>query len=94
MFFGVAFDEFRVDVGADEGDGLFFEVLRLLDASGAALLGDFCRGFRRCRDAPHFGEGVHVEREVVEFAVIVGDGGVDVVVEGDELIDVVPDFAV
>lgn len=94
LLLGVALDELRVDVRSDERDGLFLEVLRLLDAGSAALFFDLCRSFRRRCDAPHFRKGVHVEREVVEFSAVVRDGGVDVVVERYETVDIVPDFTV
>ena len=94
LLLGVALDEFRVDVRPDERDGLFLEVLRLFDAGGAALFFDLCRSFRRRCDVPHFRKGVHVEREVVEFSAVVRDGGVDVVVERYETVDIVPDFTV
>src|SRR5699024_7532087 len=41
-------------------------------------------------DAPHLVEGVHVEGQVVQLALIVGHRGVGVAVEGGETVDIVP----
>ena len=74
LFLGVPADEGFINIGADEGYGLFFEVFRLGDAGGAALLFDF-RGGRFGRgDAPHGVEGVHIEGEAVELSFIICDG--------------------
>lgn len=79
-------------VAAHEGQRLLLQVLRLADALGGHLLGDFCFGVRRRDDTgPHLGKGVHVEGHVVHVAVEVGDRRVDVVVELGEAVDVVPD---
>lgn len=45
-------------------------------------------------DAPHPGEGVHVERQVVDFIAPARHGRVGVAVEVRELLHVVPDLAV
>ena len=90
LFLGVAFDEGFVDVAADEEEGLFFEGMGVGGGAGA-LLGDDGLGLGGGGDVPHLVEGVHVEGEVVEAAVVVGDGGVGEVVEGSEAVDVLPD---
>ena len=43
-----------------------------------------------CGDAPHLVEGVHVEGQVVELALVVGHGGVGVAVELDDGVHEVP----
>lgn len=66
----VALDELRVDVRANERDGLLLEVLRLA-LDGLALLRDDGLGLRWRHDVPEFAERVHVERQVVEMALII-----------------------
>ena len=87
---GVALDELFVDVGADQADGLLLEVLRLRDAGLGALLLDLRLRLGGGHDAPHPVEGVHIEGQVVDLAVIVGDRAVGVAVELRELVDVLP----
>ena len=42
-------------------------------------------------NVPQPGEGVHIEGHIVYLAVEIGDGGIDVVVEAAELVDILPD---
>lgn len=70
LFLRVALDELRVDVRTDERDGLLLEVLRLA-LDGLALLRDDGLGLRWRHDVPEFAERVHVERQVVEMALII-----------------------
>ena len=93
LLFGVALDELLVDVAADEGDGLFFEILRLVGDLLALLL-DLGGGFLRRHDAPHLVEGVHVKGQRIELALVVGNGRVREAVELCKPGDVVPDFFV
>lgn len=94
LFFGVTFHEPFVDVDADQRDGLFFEVAGLRNACFAPLTVDHLRCLGGRGDAPHGVKGVHVERQVVELALVVGHRGVDVVVEFDEAVHELPHFAV
>ena len=68
----VALDELRVDVRADERDGLLLEVLRLA-LDGLALLRNDGLRLRWRHDVPELAERVHVERQVVEMALIIRD---------------------
>ena len=86
----VALDELRVDVRSDERDGLLLEVLRLA-LDGLALLRDDGLRLRWRHDVPELAERIHVERQVVEMALIIRDRRIDEVVECDELIDIRPD---
>ena len=89
----VALDELRVDIRADERDSLLLEVLWLA-CDGLALLRDDILGLRRRHDVPELAERVHVERQVVEMALIVRDRRVDEIVELDELVDIRPDILI
>ena len=86
----VALDELRVDVRADERDGLLLEVLRLA-LDGLALVRYDGLRLRWRHDVPELTERIHVERQVVEMALIVRHRRIDEVVERDELIDIRPD---
>lgn len=92
--FGVTFHEPFVDVDADQRDGLFFEVPGLRNACFAPLTVDHLRCLGGRGNAPHGVKSVHVERQVVELALVVGHRGVDVVVEFDEAVHELPHFAV
>lgn len=89
----VALDELRVDIRADERDGLLLEVLRLA-CDGLALLRDDSLGLCWRYDVPELAERVHVERQVVEMALIVRDRRVNEIVERDELVDIRPDILI
>lgn len=84
--FGVTFHEPFVDVDADQRDGLFFEVPGLRNACFVTLTVDHLRCLGGRGNAPHGVKSVHVERQVVELALVVGHRGVDVVVEFDEAV--------
>ena len=86
----VALDELRVDVRADERDGLLLEVLRLA-LDGLALLRNDGLRLRWRHDVPELAERVHVERQVIEMALIIRHRRIDEVVKRDELIDIRPD---
>ena len=90
LFLRVALDELRVDVRTDERDGLLLEVLRLA-LDGMALLRDDGFGLRWRHDIPELAERIHVERQVVEMALIIRHRRIDEVVERDELVDIRPD---
>ena len=89
----VALDELRVDIRADERDGLLLEVLRLA-LDGLALLRDDGLRLRWRHDVPELAERIHVERQVVEMALIIRHRRIDEVVECDELIDIRPDILI
>ena len=55
------------------------------------MLFNFGLGLLRCGDAPHLVEGVHIERQIIELAMIVGDGAVGVSVKGHDGVYEVPD---
>jgi len=77
LFFRVFLDQLGVDRPPDEGKGLLLEVLWLADVLFGDFLGDFRLRFFGRGDAPKLVEGVHVEGQVVELAMVVGQGGVD-----------------
>ena len=93
LLFGVALDELFVDVAANQGDGLLFQILRLV-GDFLALLFDLGGSLLRRHNAPHFVKGVHVEGQRVEFALVVGDRRVRKTVKLCELSNIVPDFFV
>lgn len=94
LFFGVAFDEFGVHVRADEFQRLFFEVFRLVYAEIRHLFGDFGTRFVGGDNAPQLAERVHIERQIVQFALVVCNRRVYIVVEFGKSIDEIPHFLV
>ena len=93
LLFGVALDEFFINVAAYKGDGLLLEVLRLV-GDLAALLLNFGGCLLRCDDAPHFIKGIHVEGQRIQLTLIVGNGRVCKAVELGKPGDIVPDLFV
>jgi len=98
---GVALDQLLVDVAAHQEECLLFQVAGLGDAcichgldGFGFLLVYFGLGFLRGVDAPHLVEGVHVEGQIVELALVVGHRAVGVAVELYEGVDIVPDLLV
>ena len=61
LLFRIAFDELRINVRPDKGNGLFFEIFWIRDACFGALLGNLFGRFLRCYNAPHFRKGIHVK---------------------------------
>ncbi|AFJ83272.1 hypothetical protein Y1U_C0823 [Streptococcus thermophilus MN-ZLW-002] len=58
------------------------------------MLRDFGGSFLRRHDAPHFIKCIHVERQRIQLAFVVGHGGVGEAVELSKLCNVVPDLFV
>ena len=87
---GVALNELFVDIGAHKADGLLFEVLWVGNARSGFLLFDLGLGFGRSHNTPHLVEGVHVEGQVVDLAVVVGHRAVGVAVELCKLVHILP----
>ena len=61
LLFRITFDELRINVRPDKGNGLFFEIFWIRDACFGALLGNLFGRFLRCHNAPHFRKGIHVK---------------------------------
>ena len=94
LLFGVFLDERLVDITAHQRQSLLFEIGRFTALERGHRLG-FLRlqfGLRsgRVGDTPHLAEGVHVEGQVVEASLVVGQGRIGVAVEGHQRIDEVP----
>ena len=94
LLLGVAFDECVVDVLSDQQECLLLQVLRLAESESlqfgacfSALFFQHGLCFGRRFDAPHLVEGVHIERQVEEFAAVDGNGRVGVAVEVGVLAD-------
>ena len=93
LLLGVTLDKFFINVTTDEGDSLFFQIPRFM-GDFLTLLLDFGSSLLWRYYTPHFVKGVHVERQRVEFTLVVGDRRVCKTVELSELGDVIPDFFV
>ena len=87
---GVAFDELFVNVRAHQTDGLLLKIFRVGDARFPLLLLDLCLGLGGGHHTPHLIEGVHIEGQIVDLAVIVGNGAVGVAVELRKLVHILP----
>lgn len=90
----VALDQLLVDGAADQKEGLLLEVMGLFDPLYGHLLGDLRPGLLGRRDAPELAEGVHVERQVVDLAAVVGQRRVDERIHRRVLLDEGPDVLV
>ncbi len=101
LLLGVFLDQFLVDILTYQHLCLLFEIAGLSNAIGLHLgngLGFLLVDLGLCLlgggDAPHLVEGVHVKGQVVEFALVVGHGGVGVAVELDDGVHEVPHLLV
>ena len=90
LLFGVALDELFVDIDTHQVDGLLLEVFRLGGEVGGALLANFCLRLGGGDDAPHLVEGVHIKGQIVQLALVVGNGGIGVAVELGIAVDIIP----
>lgn len=94
LLLGVFLNELFEDVPAHERERLFFEVRGFAAVQGGKRFGFLFLDFRlrlcRGQNTPHLVEGVHVERQVVKFPLVVGDGAVRVAVEFYDGIHEVP----
>ena len=80
LFFGIAFNKFGINICTYQTYCLFFKVLRFVSNSLFLFVNyRFC--LLRCADIPHFAEGVHIKRQVIYFAFVVGNWAVNVVVK-------------
>ena len=86
----VTLDELFIDVRAHQRNGLLLQIFRLRDARGCPLLRDFRRGLLRGDNAPHLIEGIHVEGQAVELALVIRHRGIGEAVEGHEPVDILP----
>ena len=91
LLLGIALDEFLVNVATHKGNCLLFEVLRLM-GDFLTLLLNLSSSLFRCHNAPHLVEGVHIEGQRVEFALIVRNRRVGKTVELCKLRDVIPNI--
>ena len=71
LLFRISFDELLIDIRPDQGNRLFFQILRLCNASCPSLFLDLGRRLLRRHDAPHFIECVHIKGQGIELAMIV-----------------------
>jgi len=94
LLFGIALNQLFINIGANQRESLFFQVLWFCDVQSCNLLCNVFLCFLRCPNVPHLAKGVHIERQVVQFVLIDGNRRVDVVVELCELVDVVPNFLI
>lgn len=95
LLFGIPLDESLVNVASAQCECLLLKVGGLCDVGKlAALLVYFGLCLGRSAHAPQLVEGVHVEGQVIELALIAGQGGVDKVVELGKLVDILPHLAV
>ena len=90
----VALDKLFIDIASDERQSLLFEVRRFADLGFPDLPGDHVLRLLRSADPPHFAEGIHIKRQVVDLISVSGDGTVDILIEFRELLDILPDFLV
>ena len=101
LLLGIFLDERLEYILADKQEGLLPEVawhgdpcLRHLCAGFCFLLLDDSHSLFRCSDTPHLAEGVHVEGQVEELAVIACDRAVGIAVEWHKPIHIVPHLLV
>ena len=93
LFLGISLAQLLKDITTDEGDSLLLQVLRLSN-NLLALLFDLCQGLFRSYHAPHLIKGVHIERQAIQFTLIIGNWTVGEPVELSKLRDIFPDLCV
>ena len=69
---------------------MFFQVAWRLACHFSPLFFNFGGRFFRRHHTPELVEGVHIEGQVVDFPVIIGNRRIDILVEFRKLIDVIP----
>ena len=90
LLLGVALHELFVDVRPHQADGLLLQVARTRDARRPALLFDLRGRFLGRAHAPHAVEGVHVEGQGIELALVVGHRGIGEAIEAGKARHVIP----
>ena len=90
----VAPDQFLIDICSDEADRLLLQIFRVRDPRLPALPADFFLRFLRRHDAPHFIEGIHIEGQRIQFAVVIRYGGIGEAVEIRKLSYIIPDAGI
>ena len=90
LLFGVALHQLFINIRADEGNGLFLQILRLRNPGGLPLTGNLRFRLLWSRHAPHFIEGIHVEGQGVQLPVVIRHRGIGVAVKFREPVDVLP----
>ena len=92
LLFGVALDQLFINVTSAQLHALLLQVARLGDVRVFRLLLRYAaaRVIRRDHVRPQLAEGVHVERQVIQNALVVGNRRIDVMVELAELLHIVP----
>ena len=98
LLLGVALDEPVIDVAPHQQQGLLLQILRLAPLQPCLGLGPLSVEHLLCLlrsgDSPHLVKGVHVEGQIVELALIVGQRGVGIPVAGSQPVDKIPYFPV
>lgn len=77
LLLGVTLDELLVDVRADQHDGQFLQIVRLRYAGALDLLPNVALCLLGCAHASQAVEGVRVEWEIIQLALVVGNRAVD-----------------
>ena len=97
LLFGVAFDELFVNVVTNQHLCLLFKIARFgcsfalhLGHCFCLLLVQFGKRLVGSGNAPHLIKGVHVERQVIQLALIISHGRIGVAVEWNDGVDEVP----
>ena len=91
LLFRVTFDELLIDITTYQRDSLFLKILRLV-GNFLTLLLDFGCSLLWRYDTPHLVERVHVERQGVQFALVVGHGGVREAIKLGKLCNIIPNL--
>ena len=85
----VALNKLLVYISSHKADGLLLKVLRLT-CYNLLLLIDYSLCLFRCGYSPHLAEGVHVERKVVCFTLVICNRAVCISVKLTETVYIVP----
>ena len=67
LLFGIILHQLLIYITSHQGERLLLQVLRLFDVQLGDLLFNLRPGFIRRHHSPHLREGVHVERQIVQF---------------------------
>ena len=86
----ITLDELLKNIAPHKGECLLLQITRLVNILRRNLLGNLSARFFGRANPPHLRKSIHIERQIVDFAVIVSDRGVDVIIKLGKTINVIP----
>ena len=94
LLLSVTFDQFFKNISSNQRNCLFFQVLWFGNPCFSFLFFNLCFCFFRSYHTPHFIEGIHIERQRIQFPMIVCNRTVRKTVKFRKLRDIIPYFLI